>query len=304
MRTITISAITLHYATQTLTYSTHNPADGDTVTIDGIVYRFKDTLAQNYDVKRDNTTPATSFGNLIKAINASGVNGTDYQLTEDVVHPTVSASGSTTLVVTARRAGTDGNSIAVATSVSGISWPASTLASGTNAVDITAAFSDTTFSAIPNQRITIVQQPSDNPTFSRAIQMTDEACFVKRNGVNSAAVVIASIAKLGVAAEPELSWAPYISASPDSTSCGHTGGASASFSVTATSELTAIYRWQESSDGVSWTDLSSSGIYSGATGATLTITPTTTAQNGYYYRCVVKNDVGSTATSAAQLTVT
>lgn len=88
-------------------------ADGDTVTINGQVYRFKDTPSQAYDVKRNGTTAATTLENLIKAINASGTPGSEY-FAGTLAHPTVQAVtaltvGATTLVLRARTSGTAGN---------------------------------------------------------------------------------------------------------------------------------------------------------------------------------------------------
>jgi hypothetical protein len=53
------------------------PADGDTVTIGSLTYRFKSTMAQAYDVKLDSTVIAT-LTHLKAAINADGTVGTDY----------------------------------------------------------------------------------------------------------------------------------------------------------------------------------------------------------------------------------
>ncbi len=83
------------------------------------------------------------------------------------------------------------------------------------------------------------------------------------------------------------------------------GVAAATFVVVVTSELTTTYAWYESADGVTYgSALASSGIYSGATSATLTITPTDTTKNGYYYKCIATNAAGTTTTDAAVLTVT
>jgi len=100
---------------------------------------------------------------------------------------------------------------------------------------------------------------------------------------------------------------------------GHTtltGGtdSTATFTVVIVSELTGTtYAWYESADGVNWgsppTPLANGGIYSGATTASLTITPTDTTKNGYFYKCVATNGAGSTTSQSssgvvgAQLTV-
>lgn len=59
-----------------------NPTDGDTVTIDGVVFEFQDDLADvtagNVGVLRDGTTVATSRANLEKAVEDLGTAGTHY----------------------------------------------------------------------------------------------------------------------------------------------------------------------------------------------------------------------------------
>ncbi len=92
-----------------------------------------------------------------------------------------------------------------------------------------------------------------------------------------------------------------------------TGGTDspAVFTVAITSELSGTtYAWYESADGSTWgAALSNTGIYSGATSASLTITPTDTSKNGYFYECIATNGAGSTTSQSslgivgAQLTV-
>lgn len=64
------------------------------------------------------------------------------------------------------------------------------------------------------------------------------------------------------------------------------------------------YQWQESTTVgfASPTNLTNSGVYSGATSATLSIS-NVAGLNGRYYRCVLTNAAGSTNTNAATLTV-
>ncbi len=65
----------------TLTIDT-NPANGDTVTISGVVFEFQDNLANvttgNVGVLRHGSTVGTSRANLAAAINDSGTAGTNY----------------------------------------------------------------------------------------------------------------------------------------------------------------------------------------------------------------------------------
>lgn len=99
-------------------------ADGDTITIDTRTYRFKTTMSQAYDVKR-NGTATTTLDNLIKAINLSGTAGTHYY-TGTAAHTSVRASSRSgnTFGVFAINAGTAGNSIAKSTTATHISWDA------------------------------------------------------------------------------------------------------------------------------------------------------------------------------------
>lgn len=125
-------------ASQTITSDTTNVADGDTVTIGTIVYRFKDTIAQAYDVLRGSDA-ATSLDNLKLAINGSGTMGTTY-FAGTLPHPQVIATTNTdtTQLIVARVTGTDGSAITttvgnaiVTTETSAhLSWGAATMAGG------------------------------------------------------------------------------------------------------------------------------------------------------------------------------
>ena len=64
-------------ANATIASNNINVSDGDTVTINSRVYRFKNTMAQAYDVQIGGTADL-SLQNLIYAINASGTAGTNY----------------------------------------------------------------------------------------------------------------------------------------------------------------------------------------------------------------------------------
>lgn len=80
-------------------------------------------------------------------------------------------------------------------------------------------------------------------------------------------------------------------------------GTNTSFHVTATG--TGVkYRWKVNS-GSGWGNVPNSGIYSGVTSATLTLTGATAAYNGYKYRCQVSGTCTPAVNSAiATLTVT
>ena len=97
-------------AEDTLTL-TAEPALNETLVIDSTTYKFVDTLAAAFDVFRTGTAN-TTLGNLIKAINLTGVAGTDYD-SATMKHGTVYATDEAgdTMDAIARTAGTAGNSI-------------------------------------------------------------------------------------------------------------------------------------------------------------------------------------------------
>jgi photosystem II stability/assembly factor-like uncharacterized protein len=80
-------------------------------------------------------------------------------------------------------------------------------------------------------------------------------------------------------------------------------GGTANFSV-VTAGVGVSYQWQVSTDaGVTYNNVTDGGVYSGTTTATLTITGTTAAMNGYLYRCVTANSPCTLNSSGALLTV-
>jgi hypothetical protein len=91
-------------------------------------------------------------------------------------------------------------------------------------------------------------------------------------------------------------YAPIVNSMPVSQSV--TAGQSATFTAAATGNPTPTVQWQVSTNGGS----TFSNI-SGATTSTLTLTSTTASENGYWYRAVFTNSLGSTTTTAAKLTV-
>lgn len=83
-------------------------------------------------------------------------------------------------------------------------------------------------------------------------------------------------------------------------------GSNTSFTVAGTSTETIVYQWQVSTDGGStYTNISTGGVYSGATTTTLTITGAVTGLNNNRYRCQLSNTTctAPTASNAAVLNV-
>lgn len=111
-------------------YTASALADADTVVIGGVTYTFDSTLAATPNHVHRTGVLATDLANLAKAINDSGVEGTDYGA-GTVAHATVSAvSGASTLTATAKTGGTAGNAIATTDTATGGAWGAATLTGG------------------------------------------------------------------------------------------------------------------------------------------------------------------------------
>ena len=91
--------------------------------------------------------------------------------------------------------------------------------------------------------------------------------------------------------------APTVTTSPSSLTVN--AGQPATFTASASGNPAPTVQWQVSTNGGS----TFSNI-SGATSTTLTLSNTTTAQNGDEYQAVFSNSVGTATTSAATLTVT
>lgn len=106
-----------------LTSNNTEVADGDTVTIAGVVYRFKDTPAQAYDIARHGTAVDTTLGRLVKAINGTGIAGSDY-FGGTVANPSCTSGAviSHEIIVTAKALGFAGNDIAIDESSTRLSW--------------------------------------------------------------------------------------------------------------------------------------------------------------------------------------
>lgn len=121
------------YATNTLTSDATNVADAETVVIGAITYRFKDTMAQAYDVKIG-ADAATSLANLKKAINGTGTEGVEY-FAGTVAHTLVIANAitATTLQVWSRTIGTGNNALGTTETSAHLSWADATLGGGTGA---------------------------------------------------------------------------------------------------------------------------------------------------------------------------
>jgi hypothetical protein len=116
-------------ATGTLTF-TGQPANGDTVTINGKAYTFQ-TILTNVDGNVFiGANLAATITNLAAAIELGAGSGTGYAAAT-TLHPDVAATaGATTLVVTAKVTGTGGNAITTTETSANASWGGATLSGG------------------------------------------------------------------------------------------------------------------------------------------------------------------------------
>jgi hypothetical protein len=84
-------------------------------------------------------------------------------------------------------------------------------------------------------------------------------------------------------------------------------GSNTSFNATSINTLPSSYKWQRSTDGISWNDitsnLDSATIYAGFTTDTLTLTGSDSSINSYQYKAVCTTINGSTDSIVAALTV-
>lgn len=122
---------------------TANFANNETVTIGEKVYTFKTTLTNTDGFVKVGETLELSLANLCNAILAAPVElaAIDFAAAT-VAHTLVTATAdATTLTVTAKTAGTDGNSIASTTTASNATWGNTTLESGTVGVASTKTVS-------------------------------------------------------------------------------------------------------------------------------------------------------------------
>ncbi len=127
-------------ASGTLTL-TDVPSNNETVVIDSKTYTFKTTLTNTDGYVLIGATKELCLDNLAAAINLGAGAGTLYAAAT-TVHSTVTASGiDATLVVTAKTAGTAGNSLSTTDTLANGSWGASTLAGGAAATSSSRAIS-------------------------------------------------------------------------------------------------------------------------------------------------------------------
>ena len=116
---------------------------------------------------------------------------------------------------------------------------------------------------------------------------------------NEVGVVTTAVATLTV---NETAFPPTISNHPTSRSIVANGATT--FTVSADGNPTPTYQWQFSTDGgVNWANVRVDEFHSEVASATLHIDGVSVGLNGYRYRCIVTNSIGTAVSNSATLTI-
>jgi hypothetical protein len=136
-----------------------------------------------------------------------------------------------------------------------------------------------------------------NITGATSISYTISATTAGQNGYRYRAAFTNSAGSATTAsATLTVQYAPSVTTSPRSATVN--AGQSVTFTAAATGNPSPSVQWQLSTDGGStWSNIS------GATSTSYTISSTMASQNGYRYRAVFSNSIGTATTAAATLTI-
>lgn len=246
MKTITVTTVTVAFATGTLTSDNTNVSNGETVTINGTVYTFKTTLTPTEGEVLIGLTADASLLNLIHAINHTGEPDIEYSCA--AANTYVRAATSVTahaFAVTAKVSGTAGNAYTTTETSAHLSWGAATLATGADTITITGTVADATLTT-PFTQITVPDFPTGNKRWSRNGKLSNQAMVLYRNestGQTGSAIYLTSLSKVAYSLVPGLTYAPKITTQPSSASCVASSTA-ATFTVVDSSETTETYIWE------------------------------------------------------------
>jgi hypothetical protein len=180
--TSTGSCVPASHAVSELTSDATNVADGDTVTINTTVYRFKDTFLQPYDVKIG-ASAAISLDNLKLAVNATaGSEGVTYAV-GTLAHPTVVAYTNTDTVQSfaARLPGITANTYPTTETSAHLAWADTTLGGGTGNSNPGVTTAGATFVLDANTYTAVIELSESFGATSVANQIlwvTSEAVFL------------------------------------------------------------------------------------------------------------------------------
>lgn len=179
--------------------------------------------------------------------------------------------------------------------------------------DVTIESSVTTDSSFvaASQQVTIIQPSASNANHVRQFRITNNGITCKRLGVPAVAISLTDFAKLAVAVEPLLSFAPYITSQPADVSVADEAAGSFEFDVVSELSLTITWEIREWSDETGygeWAEVTTGDSVS-VDGDTTTATLDFTAgidsfTNKAQVRATCENTLGETITREALLTIT
>lgn len=160
------------YSTMTLTSDATNVSDGETVTLNSTVYRFKTTPAQAYDVTIGASASAT-LDNLKAAVNGTGTNGVEYYI-GTLAHTTIIATTktATTIVFRARTLGV--NAYATTETSAHLSFAGATMTGGVVDSASTFTIGDNTYTAV----LTLSDTIGITSVANQVLWVTSEAVFL------------------------------------------------------------------------------------------------------------------------------
>lgn len=147
---VEIAALTQDVRATNLLTLTGQPGDTETATINGKVYTFQTVLTNVDGHVLIGIDTETTLDNLVAAINLASGAGALYALAT-VVHPTVSAAdgSGTTVALTAKTGGTDGNALTLAKTITGAAITGATFAGG---YSVSRDLEDYNFCTFSNER--------------------------------------------------------------------------------------------------------------------------------------------------------
>jgi hypothetical protein len=235
------------------------------------------------------TLPATvsNGGSFSATFNIQGLATGTYPITYEYLGDATRFNGATS---------NGSGTLTIQAAPSILTCPASQTVVSGNSVTFTASASGFPVPTVQWQQSTNGTNYT-NITGATSTSYTISAAAASQNGyryravfTNSAGSATTTVATLTV------QYAPKVTTNPSSKTVN--AGQSATFTAAATGSPTPIVQWEVSTDGGN----TFSNI-SGATSTTLTLSATTASQNGYIYKAVFTNSVGSVTTATAKLTV-
>jgi hypothetical protein len=157
---------------------------------------------------------STLAGNIVPAVSYTAgsytltglVIGTDYYFTMGANDTSIAFASGSTFLKSARATG-----IFTATATTATLAGTGTSAVGTAIYPLcgTHLMAATVTPTQPARQVTIGNFPSNNPNFSRQVQISDQFAFVKR-GTYAVAISIADIVNMALTQEPNLTWSPPV----------------------------------------------------------------------------------------------